>query len=70
MKKTLAYMHDLFCGPRKKVVRVGMDAAWFAQQWKRAEVRARSRARTSDCSSRKVTVMAIGTRSAVHTSKK
>lgn len=35
--KHIVYMHDVFCGPRKKVVRVGMDSQWFAQ-WKRAEV--------------------------------
>ena len=34
--KYVVYIHDLFCGPRKKVVKVGMDSTYFAQ-WKRAE---------------------------------
>jgi hypothetical protein len=35
--KHIVYIHDLFCGPRKKVVKVGMDLAYFAQ-WRRAEI--------------------------------
>ena len=34
--KHIVYMHDLFCGPRKKVVKVGMDDYWFSG-WKRCE---------------------------------
>lgn len=35
--KHIVHIHDVFCGPRKKVVKVGMDSQWFGQ-WKRAEV--------------------------------
>lgn len=35
--KYVMHMHDVHCGPRKKVVRVGIDAHWFAQL-KRAEI--------------------------------
>ena len=35
--KYVMHMHDVHCGPRKKVVRVGVDSHWFAQL-KRAEI--------------------------------
>jgi hypothetical protein len=35
--KHIVYIHDVFCGPRKKVVKVGMCSTHFAQ-WKRAEI--------------------------------
>lgn len=34
--KHVVLVHDLDAGPRRKVVRVSMDAAWLAQ-WQRAQ---------------------------------